>query len=117
MFNFMCMQPQKVARFEQGDLIVDTCGGINDSSWSYETAVCHPEYNDGDWIIVEGYDTEADALAGHANWVKIMTANKMPVKLLDVSSATIAKLADELSTWREYPRTIDIKENQKLLGE
>lgn len=121
MFDFMFMRPKPIARFELPDvfgrqgLIVDTVGGISDSEHSYETAVAHPEYNDGKWIIVEGYDTEKDARAGHEKWVKTMTADNLPNELRDVSTATVAELAEALgSEFRRAPRTIDITPPDQL---
>ena len=126
MFDFLYMQPKPIARFELPDvfgkqgLIIDTCGGMSDSLHNYETAVQHPEYNDGKWIIVESYDTEEDAHNGHEKWVKIMTSDFLPAELKDVSTATIALLCDEFggNAFRRNPRTIDITpEEQKQLSE
>ena len=106
MFNFMMMQPEPIARFELPDvfgrqgLIVDTCGGINDSEHEYETAVAHPSYNNGEWIIVEGYDTEEDALNGHNKWVKIMTAESKQILFWNYIDTTLLediKPLEELS--------------------
>ena len=75
-----------VARHETDGLLVDTCM-VTDSDSPYETAVCHPEYNNDSLVIVELYETEEDAQAGHDRWVAIMTADKLPASLTDVSTA------------------------------
>jgi len=79
---------------------VDTCR-VTDSEQAYETGVEHPSFNEGQWVIVEMYDTESQARAGHARWVEAM---KMPPKeLLDVSSAEICRLYDDIKqdpSWR-----------------
>lgn len=125
-FDFMMMKPEPIARFELPDIfgrrgmVVDTCGGINDSKHEYETAVAHPSYNDGKWIVVEGYDTEEEARDGHEKWVKIMTAESLPSILNDVSTATTAKICEEFNgkSFRCNPYTIDITpEEQKELPE
>lgn len=91
---------------------VDTAA-ISDSDQPYETGIIHPGYNDGDWIIVEVYDTIKEAKVGHKRWVKKMTARSLPNQLLDVSTAEIAILFDTFGDdWRlnEYPahgRTTD----------
>jgi hypothetical protein len=116
MFDFLFMQPKPIARFELPDLfgrqglIIDTCGGMTDSLHSYETGVAHPEYNDGDWVIVESYDTENDARDGHEKWVKIMTADSLPAELMDISTSTIANMCETVggNSFRRNPRTIDI---------
>ena len=81
-----------VANFTKDGIMVDTTE-VYDSSQPYETAVEHPQYNDGSMVIVELYPTKEDAQKGHDKWVKIMTAKKLPKELKDVSTAHIAKLA------------------------
>ena len=45
---------------------------VTDRKWIYETAVRHKDYNDGEWIVVEGcYDKET-AQVLHNKWVNIM---------------------------------------------
>lgn len=96
-------ESRKVARFEQGDLMVSTAKVI-DSTFLYETAVAHPNYNDGEIVIVDNYDTLSDAKKGHERWVKIMTTEPLPERLKDVSGAGIASLLDLFSDdWRDKP--------------
>ncbi len=106
MFNFMDMMgdysDRKVDNFKQGKLTVDTAR-VTDAAKDYETAVKHPQYNDGAWVIVEIYDTKAEAQVGHDKWVKTMTTEPLPATLKDVSSAEIAELLDVFDdSWREY---------------
>ena len=99
LFGFFSMandyEQRAVARHEDADtlLTIDTAR-VTDSRHDYETAVAHPAYNDGEWVIVEIYDTEEQARAEHDKWVKVMTAAKLPDRLYDVSSATIKELAE-----------------------
>jgi hypothetical protein len=97
MFDFLAMmdnyEERKVERYEKGGLIIDTCS-VTDSTQPYETGICHPKYNDGEWVIVEQYDTEEDARLGHAKWVKKMTSKRLPKTLNDVSESGIASLCD-----------------------
>jgi len=98
-FNMMFDQEQRrVAHFKKGELIVDTCA-VTDSKQPYETGVQHPKYNNGLWVIVEMYNTKKQASAGHKRWVEIMTAKKLPEKIKDVSTASIALLNDVFD-WR-----------------
>lgn len=60
---------RKVARDEVNDYTIDTVL-VTDRSWLYETAIMHEDFNDGDWIIVEGYDTKEDAIKGHKKWLE-----------------------------------------------
>ena len=76
LFDFLEMsgnyEERKVANYSEGKLVVDTCA-VTDSSKPYETGITHPDYKDGDWIVVELYDTKEQALEGHDKWVKKMT--------------------------------------------
>jgi len=104
MFDFMNMmdnyKDRKVANYSKEGLTIDTCA-VSDSSKAYETAVEHPLYNNGRWVVVELYDTKKEAKAGHSKWVKIMTKKKLPTSLKDVSTANITKLVDAVDTkWR-----------------
>jgi hypothetical protein len=106
LFDFLCMarnyEGRKVNHYEQGELIVDTCA-VSDADKDYETAVVHPKYNGGEWIVVELYDTKKEAQIGHVRWVKKMTAKKLPVKLTDVSTAEVAEICDvfnDKKSWR-----------------
>ena len=105
MFKFFDMmgnyEERKVDRYETEDLIVDTCA-VNDSAEPYETAIEHPAYNNGKWVVVEMYDSKEEAQRGHDKWVKLMTAKELPTELKDVSTAEIANLCDALGDddWR-----------------
>lgn len=106
MFNFLNMMGdyefRKVDNYSQGDVEVDTCR-VTDSDAPYETAVAHPKYNSGKWVIVETYFSEDAAQEGHNRWVATMTAETLPDKLTDVSSAGVAGLVDLFGgdDWRE----------------
>lgn len=97
MFDFLSMadnyEDRVVANYkdEKTGLCVDT-SMVTDSDKDYETGIEHPCYNDGDWVIVELYDTKEKAQKGHNNWVKKMTGKELPKQLRDVSSCTMAKL-------------------------
>lgn len=108
MINFMNVigtyDERKIDKFEEGDLIIDTCL-VTDSEKPYETAISHPKFNNGKWVIVELYDTKEEAKKGHNKWVKIMTSKEFPKELNDVSSAKIAQVFDSVSSenWRTKP--------------
>ena len=84
-------EERAVDHFEEGEIVIDTAA-VTDSMQPFETGVCHPNYNNGDWVIVEMYDTKEGAQRGHGKWVKKMTSKKLPTSIKDVSSATIANL-------------------------
>lgn len=86
---------RKVDRYEDGDLVVSTAR-VTDSDKPYETAVMHPLYNDGKFVIVELYDTEDEARNGHEHWVRTMTQDELPDELRDVSTASIVSLSKAL---------------------
>ncbi len=102
-------EQRKVDRYDKGGLIIDTAG-VTDGARPYETAVCHPEYNDGLWVIVEAYPTKPEAQKGHNRWVKPMTSKKPPSSLKDCKNAAIAELCGDL----EFPR---VKKEKSKKGE
>ena len=59
----------------------------------YETAIQHPDYNDGDIIIVaSGYESMEAAEEGHNKWVEIMTSDILPESIPEMSDSGIAIL-------------------------
>lgn len=111
MFSFLSMignyEERKVDNYQSGFLTVDTCK-VTDSQMPYETAVEHPNYNNGKWVIVETYLTKQQAQEGHTKWVTIMTTEPLPVSLVDVSTADVALLGDIFGEgWREKRGDLD----------
>ena len=96
-FGFMdaigTYEERKVARWPDNDgWIVDTARATDlPDGYEYETAVQHPDYNDGDMVIVEEYATEDEAMAGHERWVAVMDG-ELPETLTDVSSSVFAQM-------------------------
>lgn len=109
MFGFFSMaydyDQRRVDHTDLGDgFWVDTAA-VNDASQPYETAVEHPEYNDGKMVIVEMYDSIEEAQEGHNRWVATMSS-ELPESLTDKGTAEIAEVIDALSddNWRVFPR-------------
>jgi len=75
---------RKVAFFDGGNFLVNTCA-ITDSDQPYKTAIKYDNKNW--WITVEEYENINTAQKGHDEWVKKMTASKLPIKLKDVSTS------------------------------
>lgn len=90
---------------ENVGLMVSTAS-VNDGAHPFETAVAHPEYNNGSMVIVEAYDTKKEAKAGHEQWEKAMTAKELPERLVDCCNAEVAQALSEVSGkgWNIYPR-------------
>ena len=111
MFDFVNMMgnydDRKIDRYEKDEIIISTAM-VTDSDWNYETAVSHLSYNNGNWIIVEGYDTKEDAENGHSKWVETITKN-LPETLKDISTAGVVKLGlaidPSLENGREHKRS------------
>ena len=95
-------EERKVDRFEKDDMIIDTCYASD--TGLYETAISHPKYNGGSWIIVEEYENREEAQKGHNKWVKKMTSKKLPKNLKDVSSTDIAELMRDIDGDMVYER-------------
>ncbi len=97
MFGFMDMvgnyDQRKIGRHDGADFFISTCS-VTDSAAGFETAVKHPQYNNDTIIIVEEYTSKAKAEKGHAQWVKLMTAKKLPDQLMDVSKCEIAEICN-----------------------
>ena len=91
---------------KDGAFLVDTVR-VGDGIQPFETAVQHPEYNDGDMVIVEAYSTKKDAEVGHEKWVKIMAADELPAELIDCHNTEISQL---FGTAEPCPRRIAVKE-------
>lgn len=91
MFDFLSMmdnyESRKVANDIINDAVIDTAA-VNDSRQPYETAIRHPDYNDGKWIIVELYPTRKAAAEGHKRWVERF-ASGLPKHLADVNSCDL----------------------------
>jgi hypothetical protein len=98
MFNFLYdmdnYDDRKVDRYNSDDFQISTAS-VSDGRQPYETAIMHIEYNDDKWIIVESYSSMDEAQIGHNKWVKIMTTEPLPEKLVDCQNAYIASLLDE----------------------
>ena len=98
MFNFLYAldnyEDRKVDNTDVGESEIDTCS-VPDGIQNYETAVKHPKYNHGKWVIVEAYDTKEDAQDGHNRWVRVMSSISLPQKLVDCRNSYISQLGDE----------------------
>jgi len=106
LFDANNYEERKVERYEKDGLFVDTCE-VSDQPepYKFETAVAHPEYcNDDEMVIVQLYESEAEAILGHNKWVKLMTSKKLPDQLIDVSDIGLTKILDELEEEGENGR-------------
>jgi len=111
--NWADYENRGVERYETDNLIVDTCE-VHDQPdpYNFETAVSHRRYDNGEWIIVELYEVEAEAILGHNKWVKAMVSNGLPEQLVDVSKVTVCQFKDKLEkgkNWRVFKKEEGIK--------
>lgn len=104
LFDFFSMannyEERKVDRFQKDGVIIDTCA-VTDSDQPYETGISHPQYNGGNWVIVELYSDKEKAQEGHKKWVEKMTSENLPDELEDVSTAEIAEFRTTSTFKRE----------------
>ena len=108
LFDFPSLGPyseRRVDSFRQGDLFVSTVR-VPDADAPFETAVGHPDYNEGRLVIVEEYSDIDEAREGHKVWVALMTAEELPTKLTSVSTSRAAGLRDAVrgERWRIMER-------------
>ena len=65
--------------FKVGAITVDTCVAFDTGKW--ETGIDRGK----GWVVVEQYDTEDEAKAGHTRWINAITAKPdMPLRDLDL---------------------------------
>lgn len=100
---------RKVDRYEQDGLLISTCF-VTDGKHDYETAIRSPLYNDNDFVVVEAYDSEEDARAGHRKWVDNMTTNP-PEKLVDCGNSKISQWIEIMGGNMEFLRQ-DIRKGE-----
>jgi hypothetical protein len=94
MYEFLTNPPTPIARYTKGDAFVSTIGDVSDGEKPYETALQHPDYNNGKIIIVEKYDTEEEALEGHGKWTDLLVTGNLPEEITDCSNSHIQQLMD-----------------------
>lgn len=101
MFSFLSMSnnysERKIDRYEDDILIVDTCA-VDDGEQPFETAVAHPFYNNGEYVIVEAYSSTEEAQEGHNKWLQKMQTNPLPDKLIDCCNSEIQSFAALVGT-------------------
>lgn len=61
---------------------------VTDRSWQYETAVAHKDFNNGDWIILEGADTKEEAIEVHEKWLAKLSSDDV-TELVDCFTSAI----------------------------
>lgn len=69
-FAWMRSRPRSERELREdlvGDYHIDTCA-VDDREWNYETAIECRHFNNGNWVVVRGYETREEAEAGHATW-------------------------------------------------
>jgi len=95
-------ESRQVDRHEIDGMIIDTAR-VSDGLHPFETAVSHPRYNYGNWVIVESYTNIKEANRGHDKWVKIMTSEELPASLKDCGNALISSFGKSFGIDMEFP--------------
>ncbi len=99
------LEERRVALDEFDEWEVSTVSMPDTPGFNYETAVCSPDFNEGNWIIVENYVTIEESKAGHQKWIDLCKGN--PTVILDVASSEIAKQCGIEPTYFEKGNTTD----------
>lgn len=73
---------RKVLNTKVKNWCVDTC--YTPDTGLFETGIESPNFNNGAWVIVDEYETKAEAIKRHKEWIKFMKTN--PKKLTDIHS-------------------------------
>ena len=82
-----------VSNSEIGNAIIDTCM-VTDSFKPYETAIKHPCYREGEYVVVELYDTKEEASDGHKEWVDLFSKETLPSQLIDVNETQLQSVVE-----------------------
>ncbi len=92
-------EDRMIGRFENDKtgLVVSTAA-VFDTSMPFETAVSHPRYRDGKWVIVKQYHDLESAEQGHEKWVEVMNAPQLPTVLEDISDHVAAAMLRSLGS-------------------
>lgn len=109
--NIMAMSDnyarRKVGRFDDGNKMVSTAA-VTDGSCPFETAFQHPDYNNGEMVIVDAYDTREEAEAGHEKWVSIMENGPLQDELVEVCNSEISKFCGRVAgVYPRYKKKVD----------
>lgn len=94
---------RKVGNYEKENIRVSTAA-VTDGDRPYETAIRHPEYNEGDFVVVEAYKSKREAKKGHAKWVKTITGKRLPKTLIECCNSLITKFAAKAGVEMVYKR-------------
>lgn len=60
---------ERVVRNDKTDDFTLDTALVTDRNWRYETAVEHKDFNDGDWIILDGCNSKELAVEMHDKWL------------------------------------------------
>lgn len=100
MFDFLNMKndykERKVDNFKNDKICIDTCYASD--TGAYETGIESKYYNNGNWVIVQEYESKEEAIKGHQEWIEKMTIDELPAVLMEVSTCKIAKLSGNNGT-------------------
>ena len=88
-------EERKVDFFNNGVCEVSTVS-VTDGNLEFETAISHPNYNDGELIVIQAYATKELAQKGHDNWIKIMTSDSLPDKIRDCGNFFMSQILFKL---------------------
>lgn len=102
LFGLKDYECRKIDRYEDENMIIDTCS-CPDGDQPFETAIVHPEYDNGRPIIVEAYESKKEAQAGHNRWVQMMTSQDLPTLLKYHSNSFISKQDEASGAQMEFP--------------
>ena len=70
MFGMLGTYPQRMVKNDKFENFILDTARVTDRPWIYETAVSHKEFNNGDWIILQGTDTKDEAIKVHDEWLE-----------------------------------------------
>lgn len=81
-------------------LVPFDCKGNN----IWETAISHPKYNNGKWIVVEEYSGERNAKTGHDKWVHLLETDTLPSEVEDIGGGIIGEICNILGSRPKFAR-------------
>ena len=98
MFEFLMDQgnysDRKVDRYNGEEGVMVSTAAVSDGREPFETAVQHPDYNEGKMVIVECYATKELAQVGHDKWQERVEKETLPKVLTDCQNSEVSQFCD-----------------------
>jgi hypothetical protein len=97
-------KPRWEIRYKSSKMTIHTCA-VLEGEKPYETAIFHREYLAEKWIVLEAYDNQEQAQAGHEKWIALMNSKNPPQVLKDCCNSFYAKALRDSGVSMKFAKT------------